>query len=390
MAISTRTLRIWRGVLSASAQEIQDGMDFYSGAHGLCRMFAKIFGVSVSCVTGIYAALSPMNGWETNVANTLDVLRRGWHSTVNTSRMNHWKALAILHGADPEHCLGRSKVLAFYRAIADPSDLTPIPVDRHLICLAIGRKITSNQDLRALASNRSLLTSIHDAYTHLGAREGIGNRLASIAWFVQRRVSSGQVPILQPSRVVCCGRPMNSHGSAHFHCPSCGHSVSRKNLSLGLSKKARKSPHSHVDGFPVHIDARGRKRVYLDTSHPLANSGGWQYLSRYLVARELSKSAESPNTPVVLRSDEHVHHRNHDRTHDPLDLSNYDLVNPVYHGRLHASAVTLAGYRDDLGRFTSYDQLPPETLQSEPTFYPYPRFRAILGPAACEAVTDAS
>ena len=88
---SPRTLRsnIWRGVLSASEQEIRDGMDFYLGAHGLCRMFARIFSVSVSCVAGIYAALSPMNGWDTNVANVLDVLRferrrRQWKGTVLT------------------------------------------------------------------------------------------------------------------------------------------------------------------------------------------------------------------------------------------------------------------------------------------------------------------
>lgn len=398
LPISARTLQanIWRGVLSASDQEIRDGMDFYLGAHGLCRMFAQIFSVSVSCVAGIYAALSPMNGWDTNVANVLSVLRDGWHSTVNTSDMNHWKALAILHGVDPEHVLGRSrasKVLAFYRAIANPSDFTPIPVDRHLICLALGRKITSNHELSRYVSNHALLASIHDAYTHLGAREGIGNRLASIAWFVQRRIQSDQTPLLQPSRVICCDRPMNSHGPSRFHCSTCGHSVSRKNLILGLGKKARRTPCSYLDGYPVHLDSRGRKRVYLGLSHPLANSGGWQYVSRYLVAREL---ADGP-----LRTDEHVHHRDWDRTRDPLDLSNYELVNPVYHGRLHASAVTLAGYRDDLGRFTRYTDtentngdgeggMEPAAGTGQPRYYPYPRFRAILGPAAREAVNHAS
>ena len=410
--MTARTLRanIWRGILSASDQEIRDGMDFYPGAHGLCRMFARIFSVSVPCVAGIYAALSPMNGWDTNVANVLSVLRHGhdFASSVNTSHMNHMKALAILHGADPAQCLGQSKVLAFYRGIADPTDLTPIPVDRHLICLAIGKKITNNNELRAYAGNRRLLADIHAAYTYLGAREGIGNRLASIAWFVQRRVRTNQIPVLQPSRVVCCNRPMNSHGAGYLHCPSCGHSVSRKNLSLGLPKKARKTPHSHVDGFPVHVEKRGRKRIYLGVGHALANSGGWQYLSRYVVAKELARESQESaregdpeNALVPLRSDEHVHHVNLSRSHDPLDGSNYRLINPAYHGRLHASAITLAGYRDDLGRFVSqtgsvgqgeHIQGNGETsIGADPRFdpsmspYSYPRFRAILGPAATEA-----
>lgn len=379
MSLSARTLRanIWRGVLSASDQEIRDGMDFYPGAHGLCRMFAKIFNVTVSQVAGIYAALSPMNGWDTNVANVLDVLRLGWHSTVNTSRVNHWKALAILHGADPEHTLGRSKVLAFYRAIADPSDLAPIPVDRHLICLAIGRKITSNQELRSFASNRALISSIHDAYAHLGAREGIGNRLASIAWFVQRRVRSSQLPIPLQSQYLCCSVPMMAHGPERFRCRVCRRTRSRFALQNDLRPRARKVPRSYVDGYPVHLDSRGRKRIYLGVSHPLANSGGWQYLSRYLVAKELGHA---------LRSDEHVHHRNLDRSSDPVDCSNYELVNPVYHGRLHASAITLAGYRDDLGRFMPHDPSSPDCPSTALVPWPYPRFRAILGPAARESL----
>lgn len=394
---SARSLRsnIWRGVLSASEQEIRDGMDFYPGAHGLCRMFARIFSVSVSCVAGIYAALSPMNGWDTNVANALSVLRHGWHSTVNTSHMNHWKALAILHGADPEQCLGKSKVLAFYRAIANPLDLASIPVDRHLICLAIGRKVTDKNELRAIAGNRALLSRIHAAYTDLGAREGVGNRLASIAWFVQRRVRSSQLPIPLQSAHLCCQLPMMSHGPTRFRCRVCRRTRTRLSLQHNLPPRARKIPHSYLDGYPVHLDSRGRKRVYLGkiggtgALHPLANSGGWQYVTRYLVARELG---EGP-----LRTDEHVHHTDCDRTSDPLDLSNYELINPVYHGRFHASAVTLAGYRDSLGRFTRYTDehaghadhadgaIDTPEMVDQTRYYPYPRFRAILGPAAREA-----
>lgn len=45
MKINQSILRrnIWRGVLCATDQEIHEGLSFYPGAHGLCRLFASIF-----------------------------------------------------------------------------------------------------------------------------------------------------------------------------------------------------------------------------------------------------------------------------------------------------------------------------------------------------------
>jgi hypothetical protein len=77
-----------------------------------------------------------------------------------------------------------------------------------------------------------------------------------------------------------------------------------------------------------------------------------------------------------LDSNEHVHHLNWDKQDDRI--KNYELINPVYHGRLHASAITLARFRDELGRFVEHT-----TISNE---YSYPRFRAVLGPAAMEMV----
>jgi hypothetical protein len=149
-----RTLRrnIWKLLLSATEQEIRDGLAFYPGAHGLCRLFALANGVSVRQVAGIYAALSPMNTWDTNVSNVLDVLRHVealrkavplcGPSTdslrVNTPHVNKDKALAIALGADPLSILKGRKVTAFFKAIADPEDMQHVPVDRHMLRLALG------------------------------------------------------------------------------------------------------------------------------------------------------------------------------------------------------------------------------------------------------------
>lgn len=224
-----RTLRrnIWSGLISATDQEIKDGMDFYPGAYGLCKLFSSVFQVSIERVAGIYAALSPMNGWDTNVANIMDVLRYRKIllderlssevlsciplPQVNTPHPNRDKALLIACGKDPLSVLSGKKVRAFYSAIADPSDLSSIPVDRHLICLALGSKLDKDALSRA-ASSPALYAKVEAAYADLGRREGLGNRLASISWFVQRRISPGQHPMPHPDSPFCCGVAMWSYG----------------------------------------------------------------------------------------------------------------------------------------------------------------------------------
>ena len=185
---------IWRGLLTATDQEIHEGMHFYEGAYGLCKMLAMIYNKSVSTIAGIYAALSPMNTWDTNVSNIIDVLR--WSTVtppaslealkVNTTHKNRDKAILIARGEDPLYVLGKGpKVRAFYQAINTPDDRSHYPIDRHLINLALGTKITNNIELRSVVTRE--YSRVEKVYRELGDREKLGNRLTSIAWFVQRR-----------------------------------------------------------------------------------------------------------------------------------------------------------------------------------------------------------
>lgn len=110
----------------------------------------------------------------------------------------------------------------------------------------------------------------------------------------------------------------------------------------------------------ITTDARGRKRINLGKGHPAANSGGWQYLSRFRVWQE---------TGAVLRTDEHVHHLDDDKTND--EPENLEVRLAEYHGRYHATHTVL---RDWKGRFAE---------RSEPEGpFPAPRYAAIIGPAA--------
>jgi hypothetical protein len=373
LSLRAMRLNIWAGLQSATPQEIADGLAFYPGAHGLCRLFSSMHpDVSTSHIAGIYAALSPLNTWDTNVANILDVLRDWSAASVNTTDANLHKALRIRCGEDPDKVLVGRKVRAFYRAIADPDDTRPIAVDRHLINLALDI-VPSKSEQSTLANDTKLYTRVERVYTELGIREGLGNRLASIAWFVQRRIErTGQRPLLHPSAPLCCGKLMWSHGrlksgTRTFYCSRCK-STQRPAHCLRIVRTPYGwKLHTGTEGLRVWSDSKGRRCVTLPAAHPYTippnaqgKSPGYQRLARFLIAEELG---------YLPRPDEHTHHR---RGLTDDSLSSLDLVHVSYHGQIHASAVYVA--RDEQGRFKPLN--PPEGI------YDWPRRGAILGNAA--------
>lgn len=341
--------RIWRHVLCATPQEVLDGLNFYPEANWLCCMLSAAFSVPVTQVAGIYAALSPMNTWDSNEANVIAILRwhvsgrRGFLPPVNTMQSNQVKAARIAGGEDPLDVLGGSKVRAFYRSIADPADTTQIAVNRHLFNVACGVS-ASKSGLSRMASDAKLYARVEKVYSELGTREGIGNRLAAIAWFVQRRTTPGQLLPLRPSGVVCCDRPMSRVQAARrWQCETCKSTRSFSSLQ----------PRATIDGFKVRMhksrDRHGkesvRRVIVLGADHPYANLDGWQYVARYLIMKSLGRK---------IQPDEHAHHVDNDKLNDPVDGSNYQLLLAETHGRHHRYIADLAGYRDALGRFTEH------------------------------------
>lgn len=367
--------RIWSTLQLATHQEISDGLAFYHGAHGLCRLLAPLSThprLTPSHVAGIYAALSPMNTWDTNVANIIDVLRHGKQAKVNTTGINRDKAVRIAQGEDPDRVLGGSKVRAFYHAIANPSDTRPIAIDRHLINCALGLTNPTKREQADLAHDSTLYARVEAVYHDLGRREGIGNRLASVVWFVQRRLArTGQQPLQHlddptypPIGPVCCNRTMHGHGPRQFRCPVC-----RSTVIPTYRRRLVRTPTGSwsviwsADGFPVWHDADHRACITLHPRHPYANSAGYQRLARFLIAEELG---------YLPRPDEHTHHANGDLTDDRVD--NLELVAVEYHGRVHASAAFVGRGVD--GRFVERD---PHNSQPVGGLVEWPRDRAVLG-----------
>jgi hypothetical protein len=202
VALSCAVDNIYRVLRVATDQEISDGLAFYPGANGLCRLLANLsspFYLTPHKVAGAYAALSPLNTWDTNVANVLDVIRLGRHARVNTTSTCLRKAVDVLGSRTPDDIpaiLGGRKITNFYLAMAFPDNRDPVPVDRHLVCAALGLKITDNVTLSRLIANKTNTRKIEEAYQEAGVAEGVGNRLASVVWFVQRRLSRGQLGIV--------------------------------------------------------------------------------------------------------------------------------------------------------------------------------------------------
>lgn len=100
--------------------------------------------------------------------------------------------------------------------------------------------------------------------------------------------------------------------------------------------------------YTEKVGRRGRVYCYCGAgprSPWWSNRSGCQWRARIMVMLSLGR---------MLRSDEHVHHKNHDCADDRLE--NLELVLAEYHGRYHATAATLGGYRDELGRFTEFDE----------------------------------
>ena len=342
---------IWTALLCATDQEIRDGMDFYPGAYGLCKFLSLALknnsynpDLTVNQLAGIYAALSPLNTWDTNVSNIIDIVRQGPNAKVNTPSLNRIKALSILYGREPLKVLSGRKVVSFYKAISNPDDSTPIAIDRHLFCLALGLKITDNFTLSRIIGSNSLYSQVESIYAYLGEREKLYNRLASIAWFVQRRIN-GTKPLPHPEAPFCCNKPMGMQRGLHtpenrkYSCFSCKRSIIISTVNL-IRKYSQ-----YIDGYRIGYK-QGRKIIYLHKSHQFANSGGWQYLSRYLVMKELNRK---------LLSDEHVDHIDQNKSNDKID--NYQLLLAEQHGKKSITYRALLGvYRDDKGRFIELDQ----------------------------------
>ncbi len=127
-------------------------LGWYRRAHDWASTMADVCGMSAGTVVGVVAALSPLNGWESQLEWTPKILA-AWNHDAHGSTphlvatahewlpgpglgTNKRKAARILCGEDPDDVLGGSKVRAFFANILGDSD--SVCIDRHAWAIATG------------------------------------------------------------------------------------------------------------------------------------------------------------------------------------------------------------------------------------------------------------
>jgi len=118
----------------APEEMLKGGHEWYSKAHDEA---SRVGGGDPRKGAGIIAALSPLNNWERNVAESHELIKTG---TVASALLpaNVEKARRIHSGEDPEKVLGGNKVKSFFHNIHDPSNPLPVTIDRHAYDIAVG------------------------------------------------------------------------------------------------------------------------------------------------------------------------------------------------------------------------------------------------------------
>ncbi len=149
---------------------------------------ADALGLGRRAGAGILAALSPRQSWEGNVKLARRAVADG-HATGHLGGACR-KVDAILAGADPADVLGRGlKTLAFFAAITDPGDCSPVVIDRHAFDIAVGH-VTSDVERKVL-DRVGAYDQVAAAYRTVAAARGIlPGVLQATVWVAWRRWKS--------------------------------------------------------------------------------------------------------------------------------------------------------------------------------------------------------
>jgi hypothetical protein len=114
---------------------LEGGHQWYAKAHEEATKLGK---GDTKRGAGIIAALSPLSDWERNVREAKELVKTG---NVKSALLpaNVAKAQRINAGESPEEVLGGHKVTNFFQNIHDPSNTSPVTIDRHAYDIAMGR-----------------------------------------------------------------------------------------------------------------------------------------------------------------------------------------------------------------------------------------------------------
>ncbi len=132
---------------SATAEQIETGLSWYSDALGICQDFAQVHGVTVEVAAGVFAALSPQNSYGANINLARRFLASGGTLDSGYLGLGLRKARDIYNGADILPILNGDKTMHFYRSIISGGE-DGVCIDRHAYCIAVGERVTTIPTLK--------------------------------------------------------------------------------------------------------------------------------------------------------------------------------------------------------------------------------------------------
>jgi hypothetical protein len=183
----------------ASAQEIQEGINWYRNANCIADSIANKTGLSIRKVAGVIAALSPQNRWERNCKDaeqlcllyTVDGVDAARQHKVSTFDKNKQKALDILQSEEGEieAILNGRKVVAFFRCILDEDDVC---IDGHAYSIWLGNRVVTTKTPKISAKLYDTIAWEYDRAT-LAINKIMGTdytaaQIQAITWIVHRNL----------------------------------------------------------------------------------------------------------------------------------------------------------------------------------------------------------
>ena len=168
----------------STSSELVNAANWYPIAHKWCADVASAYGLTVSQVAGITAAMSPQISWDKNKLQTILLIQKKRNNEALVGlmayRANVAKAERIYNGENALDVLGGKKVRSFYgNLMLDDSTVT---IDRHALHIALYG--TGNEEKSGSITPTAKLYDIaQDAYKTAARILGITPySLQSITW----------------------------------------------------------------------------------------------------------------------------------------------------------------------------------------------------------------
>lgn len=153
------------------------GMSWYQDAHEFARSTAIAFGVDEEAACWALALLSPLNNWDQNKADLVELLETG---TCGALPLGVERARAVFDGADGGLVAGGRKVRSFGWNILYPGNSLDVTIDTHMVNVL-------NLPARSYVDRKGVYDALADAFRFKAWELGVlPHQLQAAVWLYQR------------------------------------------------------------------------------------------------------------------------------------------------------------------------------------------------------------